>query len=126
MLKEVEASASIAPSRQRKKKRGRLLYSTSKALNRSRMRKSNVVQCFIPEHVNTTRVLDFQTAEADEIPSIGTCSLPNVEEIAKEMATDDADIDEENEDQVSFNFQIAFLLNSYCLCSNLIGIISRM
>jgi hypothetical protein len=41
--------------------------------------------------------------------------LPNVEEIAKEMATDDADIDEENEDQVSFNFQIAFLLNGYCL-----------
>jgi hypothetical protein len=31
------------------------------------------------------------------------------------MATDDADIDEENEDQVSFNFQIAFLLNRYCL-----------
>jgi hypothetical protein len=115
MLKEVEACASVAPSRQRKKKRGRLLYSTSKALNRFRMRKSNVVQRFIPEHVNTTRVLDFQIAEADEIPSTGTCSLPNVEEIAKEMATDDDDIDEENEDQVSFNFQIAFLLNRYCL-----------
>jgi hypothetical protein len=33
----------------------------------------------------------------------------------KERATNDADIDEENEDQVSFNFQNAFLLNRYCL-----------
>jgi hypothetical protein len=115
MLKEVEACASVAPSKQRKKKRGRLIYSTLKVLNRSRMRKNNVVQCFIPEHVNTTRVLDFQTAEADEIPSTSTCSLPNIEEIAKEMAIDDADIDKENEDQVSLNFQIAFLLNRYCL-----------
>jgi hypothetical protein len=115
MLKEVEACAFVAPSRQKKKKRGRLLYSMSKALNRSRMRNSNVVQCFIPEHVNTTRNLDFQTTEANKIPSTGTCSLPNVEEIAKETGTDDANIDEENEDQVSFNFQIAFLLNRYCL-----------
>jgi hypothetical protein len=82
MLKEVEACASVAPSRQRKKKRGRLLYSTSKALNRSRMWKSNVVQRFSREHVNTTRVLDFQTAEADKIPSTGTCSWPNVVERA--------------------------------------------
>jgi hypothetical protein len=63
MLKEVEACASVAPSRHRKKKRGWLLYSTSKALNRTRIRKSNVVQHFIPKHVNTTRVLDFQIAE---------------------------------------------------------------
>jgi hypothetical protein len=62
MLEEVEVRASVVPSRQRKKKRGRLLYSTPKELNKSRMRRSNVVQCFIPEHVNTTRALDFQTA----------------------------------------------------------------
>jgi hypothetical protein len=74
-----------------------------------------VVQRFSPEYVNTTRALNFQTAETDKIPSTGMCNLPNVEEIAKEMATDDADIDEENEDQVNFNFEIAFLLNRYCL-----------
>jgi hypothetical protein len=63
MLKEVEACASVVPSRQRKKKRGRLLYSIPKELNRSRMRRNNVVQRFIPDHVETTRALDFQIVE---------------------------------------------------------------
>jgi hypothetical protein len=74
-----------------------------------------VVQRFIPEHVNTTRALDFQIAEADEIPCTSTCSLPNVAEEAKALAKDDANIAEESEDQVSFNFQIAFLINRCCL-----------
>jgi hypothetical protein len=67
MLEEVEAYASVAPSRHRKKKRGQLLYSTPKELSRSRMRRSNVMQHFTPDHVNTTRALDFQRTDLDEI-----------------------------------------------------------
>jgi hypothetical protein len=115
MLEEVEACESVARSRQRRKKRDRLFYLIPKELNRFRMRRSNVVQCFIPKHVNTTRALDFQTTKADEIPCTNTCSLPNIEEEAKALARDDADIAEESEGQVSFNFQIAFLVNRYCL-----------
>jgi hypothetical protein len=87
----------VAPSRQRKKRRGRLLYSTLKALNRSRMRKSNVVQRFTPKHVNTTRALDFQGSDLEENPSISTCIMPNMEEEAK---GNDADIGKESDDQV--------------------------
>jgi hypothetical protein len=105
MLEEVEACASVAPSRQRRKKRGRLLYSTSKELNRSRMRRSNVVQHFTPEHVNTTRALNFQGTDLEEIPCTSTCKMPNVEEEAKE---DDIDIGEENDDQVSPKLEVAF------------------
>ena len=95
MLKEVEACASVVPSRWRKKKRGRLLYSTLTELNRSRMWRSNVVQHFILEHVNTTRALDFQGSDLEEIPCTSTCIMSNVEEEAK---GDDADIGEENDD----------------------------
>jgi hypothetical protein len=105
MLKEVEACASVTPSRQRKKKRGRLLFSSSKALNRSRMRKSNVVQRFTPEHVNTTRALDFQRTDLAEIPCTSTSIMPNVEE---EAQGDDADIGEESDDQVSPKLEVAF------------------
>jgi hypothetical protein len=111
MLKEVEACASLAPSRQRKKKRGRLLYSTPKALNRSRMRRSNVVQCFTPEHVNTMRALDFQGTDLEEYCT-SMCIMPNVEEEAK---GDDADIGEESDDQVSPELEIAFLILKACL-----------
>jgi hypothetical protein len=105
MLKEVEACASVVLSRQRKKKRGRLLYSTSKALNRSRMQRSNVVQRFIPKHVNTTRALDFQGTDLVEIPYTSTSIMPNVEE---EAQGDDADIGEESDDQVSPKLEVAF------------------
>jgi hypothetical protein len=108
MLKEVEACAFVAPSRQRKKKRGRLLYSTPKELNRSRMRRSNVVQCFILEHVNTTRALDFQGSDLEENPSTSTCIMPNVEEEAK---GDDSDIGEESDDQVSPRLEVAFSIH---------------
>jgi hypothetical protein len=101
----VEACASLAPSRQRKKKRGRLLYSTPKALNRSRMRRSNVVQRFIPEHVNTMRALDFQGTDLAEIPCTSTSIMPNVEE---EAQGDDAHIGEESDDQVSPELEVAF------------------
>jgi hypothetical protein len=107
MLKEVEACVSLAPSRQRKKKRGRLLYSTPKALNRSRMRRSNVVQRFIPKHINTTRVLDFQGTDLAEIPYTSTSIMPNVEE---EAQGDDADIGKESDDQVSPEIEVAFLI----------------
>jgi hypothetical protein len=43
------------------------------------------------------------------------CILPNVKEEVKALATDDVDIDEESEDQVSFNFQKSFLVNKYSL-----------
>jgi hypothetical protein len=104
MLEEVEACVSIAPSRQRKKKRGRLLYSTPKELNRSRMRRSNVVQCFTPEHVNTMRALDFQGTDLEEYCT-SMCIMPNVEEEAK---GDDADIVEESDDEVSPKLEVAF------------------
>jgi hypothetical protein len=79
------------------------------------MRRNNVVQRYIPKHVNTTRVPDFQIAEADKIPYTSTYILPNVEEEAKALARDDANIDEKSEDQISFYFQITFLINRYCL-----------
>jgi hypothetical protein len=105
MLKEVEACAFLAPSRQRKKKKGQLLYSTPKVLNTSRMQRSNVVQRFIPEHVNTTRALDFQGTNLAEIPCTSTSIMPNVEE---EAQGDDADIGEESDDQVSSELEVAF------------------
>ena len=80
-----------------KKKRGRLFYSKLKELNKSRMKKINVVQCFIPNHVNTTRALDFQIINTNKIPCTSMCILLNVEEEAKALAIDDADIDEESE-----------------------------
>ena len=101
MLKEVEACASLAPSRQRKKKRGRLLYSIPKVLNRSRMQRSNVVQCFTPEHINTMSALDFQGSDLEENPRKSTCIMPNIEEEAKE---DDVDINEESDDQIKHSF----------------------
>jgi hypothetical protein len=115
MPEEVEACATITRSKQRKKKKGLLLYSILKELNNSKMRRSNVVQRFIPDHVNTARALDFQTTDAHKIPCTSMCILPNVKEEAKALARDDADVDEDSEDQVSFNFQIAFLVNRYCL-----------
>jgi hypothetical protein len=69
------------------------------------MRKSNVVQRFTPEHVNTTRALDFQGMDLAEIPCISTSIMPNVEE---EAQGDDADIGEESDDQVSPKFEVAF------------------
>jgi hypothetical protein len=108
MLKEVEACAFVVLSRQRKKKRGWLLYSTPKELNRSRMRRSNVVQPLIPKQVNTTRALDFQGSDLEEIPCTSTCIMPKVEEEAK---GDDADIGEESDDQVSSKLEAAFSIH---------------
>jgi hypothetical protein len=59
--------------------------------------------------------LNFQTTNADEVPCTSMCILPNVKEEVKALATDDVDIDEESEDQVSFNFQKSFLVNKYSL-----------
>jgi hypothetical protein len=108
MLKEVEACASVAPSRQRKKKRGQLLYSTPKELNKFRMRRSNVVQRFIPEHVNTTKALDFQGSDLEEIPCTSTCIMPKVEEEAKGH---DANIGKESHDQISSKLEVAFSIH---------------
>jgi hypothetical protein len=105
MLKEVEACAFVTPSRQRKKNRDRLLYSSLKALNRSRMRRSNVVQRFTPKHVNTTRALNFQGTDLAEIPSTSMSIMPNVEE---EAQIDDANIGKESDDQVSPKLEVAF------------------
>jgi hypothetical protein len=69
------------------------------------MRRSNVVQRFIPEHVNTTRALDFQGTDLAEIPCTSTSIMPNVEE---EAQGDDADIGEESDDQVSPKLEVAF------------------
>jgi hypothetical protein len=107
MQEQVNACAFVAQSRQRKKKRGRLLYSTPKALNRSRMRRSNVVQHFTPEHITISRVLDFQRFDTNDNSCGSPCIMPNVEEEVKKMASDEADIDEEADDQVNPNFQIA-------------------
>ena len=92
MLEEVEAYASIAPSKQRRKKRGRLFYSIPKELNRFRMRRSNVA-------------LDFQGTDLEEIPCTNTYIMPNVKEEAK---GDDADINEETDDQISSKLEVAF------------------
>jgi hypothetical protein len=72
------------------------------------MRRSNVVQRFIPEHVNTSRTLDFQRFDEDDNSCGSPCIMPNVEEEVKKTTSDEADIDEEADDQVSPNFQIAF------------------
>jgi hypothetical protein len=70
MLEEVKASISIAQSRQRKQKKrkwGRLFYSTPLELERSRIRKNKVVPCFNVDHGNTSRILDFQRSDMKNI-----------------------------------------------------------
>jgi hypothetical protein len=66
MLEDVEDSASGVQCRQRnqrRKKRGRLLYSTPKELSKSRMRRSNVVPRV---NVDTSRTLDFQRTDIED------------------------------------------------------------
>jgi hypothetical protein len=69
------------------------------------MRRSNVVQRFTPDHVNTTRALDFQGTDLDKIPCISTCIMLNVKEEAK---GDDANIDKKSDDQVSPKLEVTF------------------
>jgi hypothetical protein len=64
MLEDVEDSASGVQCRQRnqrRKKRGRLLYSTPKELSKSRMQRSNVVPRV---NVDTSRTLDYALRSA--------------------------------------------------------------
>jgi hypothetical protein len=98
MLEEVKANASVVQSKQRRKKSGRLLYSTLKELNRSRIRRNNVVQSFTPDYINITRTEDFQRFDADDNSCKSPCIMPNVEDEVKKMASNDADIDEEVDD----------------------------
>ena len=77
------------------------------------MKRSNVVQHFTPDHVNTTRVLDFQRFNIDDNSSRSPCIMPNVEEEVKKMASNDADIDEEGDDQVSPNLPSEYLCQIY-------------
>jgi hypothetical protein len=98
MLEDVVASASTAQCRQkyqRKKKKGRLLFSTPKELARSRMRRNNVLPRFNEDHGDTSRTLDFQNSVIEEV---------------EVMAIDDADVDNDCHNQVSPNFQLAFLV----------------
>jgi hypothetical protein len=98
MLEDVVASPSAAQYRQkyqRKKKRGRLLFSTPKELSRSRMRRSNVLSHFNADHGDTSRTLDFQISVIEEVEA---------------MAIDDADVDNNCHDQVSPSFQLAYLV----------------
>ena len=64
-----------------------------------------MVQRFTPDHINTTRTLDFERTNLDKIPCISMCIMPNVEEEAKE---DDANINKESDDQVSPKLEFAF------------------
>jgi hypothetical protein len=63
------------------------------------------MQCFTPEHVNTTRALDFQGTDLAEIPCTSTSIMPNVKE---EPQGDDVDIGKESDDQVSPELEVAF------------------
>jgi hypothetical protein len=65
---------------------------------RSKMRRSNVVQCFNVDHVNTMRALDFQRIDVDNISCRSPCIMPNIKEEVKPMATDDANIDKDSDD----------------------------
>jgi hypothetical protein len=98
ILEDVVASPSVAQYRQkyqRKKKRGRSLFSTPKELSRSRMRRSNVLPRFNVDHGDTSRTLDFQISVIGEVDA---------------MAIDDVDVDNNCHDQVSPSFQLAYLV----------------
>jgi hypothetical protein len=107
MLEEVEASVSVAPVR-KKKKRGRLLYSTPKQLSKSRLRRSNVVSRFKSDHGDIARTLDFQRTDIEDSACKSSCIRPILEEVAEATAKTEADVDEDSLDQVSPKLQVAF------------------
>jgi hypothetical protein len=107
MLEEVEASASIAQSRQRKQKKkklGQLFYSTPRELEQSRMKKSKVVPRANAHLGNASRTLDFQRTNREDIACRSTWILQILKEEAKAMAIDDANVDKDNHDQVCPKF----------------------
>jgi hypothetical protein len=103
MLEEVEASISVAQVR-KKKKRGRLLYSTPKELSKSRMRRSNVVSRYNSDH----GALDFQRTDIGDSACKSSCIRSILEELAEAMAKTEADVDEDSLNQVSPKLQVAF------------------
>jgi hypothetical protein len=115
MLEDVEASAfadRCRQKKQRKKKRGRLLYSTLKQLERSRMRRSNVLPRFSADHCESSRTLDFENTDIEDSSCKDNCMQPVLEGEVEAMGRNDADVDKDCHDQVSANNQLAFLVNS--------------
>jgi hypothetical protein len=83
MLEDVEDSASGVQCRQRnqrRKKRGRLFYSTRKELSKSRMQRSNVVPRV---NVDTSRTLDFQKTDIED-SALRSASIQEILEIGAE------------------------------------------
>jgi hypothetical protein len=115
MLEDVEASAFVDRCRQkkqRKKKRGRLLYSTPKQLERSRMRRSNALPRFSIDHGKSSRTLDFENIDIEDSSHKDNCMQLVLEGEVEAMGRNDADVDKDCHDQVSANNQLAFLVNS--------------
>jgi hypothetical protein len=115
MLEVVEASTfadRCRQKKQRKKKRGWLLYSTPKQLERSRMRRSNVLPRFSADHGESSRTLDFENTDIEDSSRKDNCMQPVLEGEVEAMDRDDADVDKECYNQVSPNNQLAFLVNS--------------
>jgi hypothetical protein len=106
MLEDVEASTfadRCRQKKQRKKKRGRLLYSTLKQLERSRMRRSNVLPRFSA---------DFENTDIEDSSCKDNCMQLVFEGEVEAMGRDGADVDKDCHDQVSPNNQLAFMVNS--------------
>jgi hypothetical protein len=107
MLEEVETSVSATPVR-KKKKRGRLLYSTPMELSRSRMRRSNVVSRFKSNHGDTSRTLGFQRMDIEDSACKSSYIRPILKEVVEATAGTEVDVDEDSLDQVSPKLQVAF------------------
>jgi hypothetical protein len=113
MLEDVEATAFGAPYKQknqRKKKRGRLLYSTPKELARSRMRRCNVLPQYSANHSTTSRTLDFEDTDIEVTACNITCIQPIFEEEAEAMTRSDEADDMDSFEQVSSKFNLTFLV----------------
>jgi hypothetical protein len=107
MLEDVKDSASVAHCRQtnqRRKKRGRLLYSTPKELSQSRMRRSNVVPCLN----KTSTTLDFLVTDTEDSAHRSSYIRPILEEGVEALTRGDVDVDKDCPDQVSPRFQLTF------------------
>jgi hypothetical protein len=98
MLEDVEASAfadQCRQKKQRKKKRGRLLYSTPKQLERSRMWRCNVLPQFSVDHNESSRTLDFKNTDIEDSSRKDNCMQPVLEGEVEAMGRNNADVDDQ-------------------------------
>ena len=107
MLEDVKDSTSAAQCRQtnqRRKKRGRLFYSTPKEMTWSRMRRNNVV----PRLSETSRTLDFTVTDTEDSAHRSSYIMPILEEGVEALSRGDVIVDKDFLDQVSPRFHLAF------------------